>query len=246
MQRVHLDTDIGSNPDDMAALAYLLARADVELTGITTVGDPDGHRAAAAAAVLRLADRQGVPVAAGPGDADLTAELLGASVEAGAVLVGIGPATNLAALQRRSPGTLHSARVVLMGGWPMPPVSEEQDRNAERDLAAASDVHRAAGALTIVPKSVTAGVPLRDGDLLRVRRCGPVGALLAEQVQAYHAAGRRYAHNDPLTAAVATGWDGVTVESRRLGERDADIILGVDAAAFAEHWVRTLESHARR
>lgn len=231
--RVHLDTDLGTNPDDVGALAYLLAREDVELTGITVVDDPDGRRLALAHQVMRLAGRSDLPLAGGTGAVDVLAE----SVARGAVLAGIGPASNLAALEARVPGTLTSARVVLMGGWPMPP----DDHNARRDLTAATEAHRAAGALTLVPKSVTARVVLRDGDLARVARCGPVCALLAQQVAAYVASGRAYAHNDPLTVAVATGWDGVRVEVRSLGGREVDVVGDVDAEGFAEHWVRTLE-----
>jgi hypothetical protein len=43
--RVHVDTDLGDDPDDLSALAYLLARLDVDLVGVTTVDDPDGWRA---------------------------------------------------------------------------------------------------------------------------------------------------------------------------------------------------------
>jgi len=61
---VHLDTDIGGDPDDGCALAMLLG-SDVELAGVTTTVDPHGQRAGYAAHLLRLAGRAGVPVAAG-------------------------------------------------------------------------------------------------------------------------------------------------------------------------------------
>jgi inosine-uridine nucleoside N-ribohydrolase len=35
--RIHLDTDIGGDLDDLCALALLLGWPDVELTGVTTV-----------------------------------------------------------------------------------------------------------------------------------------------------------------------------------------------------------------
>ena len=52
MKRIHLDTDLGSDTDDLAALAMLLGWSDVELTGITTVSDPDGRRAGMTAYAL--------------------------------------------------------------------------------------------------------------------------------------------------------------------------------------------------
>lgn len=61
MQKILLDTDIGCDMDDMMALAYLLAREDVELLGITTVtGEPE-VRAALADMMCRLAGKD-VPV----------------------------------------------------------------------------------------------------------------------------------------------------------------------------------------
>ena len=63
--RVHLDTDFGGDTDDACALAYLLARDDVDLVGVTTVADADGRRAAYVRYLLELAGRAAVPVAAG-------------------------------------------------------------------------------------------------------------------------------------------------------------------------------------
>ena len=65
LMRVHLDTDFAGDTDDACALAYLLARDDVDLVGVTTVADADGRRAAYARYFLELAGRPDVPVAAG-------------------------------------------------------------------------------------------------------------------------------------------------------------------------------------
>jgi Inosine-uridine preferring nucleoside hydrolase len=63
--RIHLDTDLGGDTDDACALAMLLGWPDVEITGITTVADPGGRRAACVAHLLRLAGRDDIPLAAG-------------------------------------------------------------------------------------------------------------------------------------------------------------------------------------
>ena len=63
--RVHLDTDIGGDIDDLCALALLLTWPDAEITGITTVVEDRGKRAGYARYVLDLAGRADVPVAAG-------------------------------------------------------------------------------------------------------------------------------------------------------------------------------------
>jgi hypothetical protein len=53
--RVHLGTDFAGDTDDACALAYHLARDDVDLVAVTTVADADGRRAAYARYFLELA-----------------------------------------------------------------------------------------------------------------------------------------------------------------------------------------------
>lgn len=59
-----LDTDIGSDIDDAICLAYLLARPDCELLGITTVTGQAVERAKMASALCRLAGRA-IPILPG-------------------------------------------------------------------------------------------------------------------------------------------------------------------------------------
>ncbi len=44
MIRIHLDTDLGSDTDDLCALAMLLGWPDAEVVGVTTSTDVDGVR----------------------------------------------------------------------------------------------------------------------------------------------------------------------------------------------------------
>ena len=76
--RVHLDTDFAGDTDDACALAYLLAREDLDMVGVTTVADADGRRAAHARYFLELAGRPDVPVAAGAAQSLTTGEQAGA------------------------------------------------------------------------------------------------------------------------------------------------------------------------
>lgn len=309
--RIHVDTDIAGDPDDVAALCYLLARPDVELTGVTTVDDPGGLRAGYAVEVLRMAGRHDVRVAAGaevssatgrpsggpppgdrhywptavrprPGPLEAAVDLLARSVAAGAVVLGIGPATTLAAAERARSGLLAGTHVVLMGGFLAPPAaglpqwSAADDWNVVCDVPAAVAVRRAAGRLTVVPLAATAQAHLRARVLPRLRAIGPLGELMARQAASYRddedKAGLATTHDrlpddlanfhhDPLAAAVAAGWDGVTVERRRLrtdpddpwgrledvttGGRDVDLVTGVDGPAFGEHWLATVEAPGR-
>jgi inosine-uridine nucleoside N-ribohydrolase len=142
--RIHLDTDFAGDIDDACALGLLLGWPDVEITGITTVADPDSRRAAYVERFLGIAGRTEIPVAAGAGaslagndmgglpdhdafwggeplapfrgHATEATTLIADSVDAGATIVGIGPYTNLAIAETTHPGALDAVPVVLMGG----------------------------------------------------------------------------------------------------------------------------------
>lgn len=60
-----LDTDIGSDVDDAMCLALALAAPELEICGITTVGNESLRRAHVAAKLLALAERADIPVFAG-------------------------------------------------------------------------------------------------------------------------------------------------------------------------------------
>lgn len=149
MTKVHLDTDLGGDIDDLCALAMLLRWPDVELTGITTVGDTKGKRAGYVRYVLGLEERSDIPVAAGadtsqgfyrypelglppeerywsepvassPNSPQRAIELLEDSIEQGATVIGIGPYTNLRLLDLEYPGILQQAKIFLMGGFVHP------------------------------------------------------------------------------------------------------------------------------
>jgi purine nucleosidase len=147
--KIHLDTDLGGDIDDLAALAMLLKWPGAEITGITTVAEEGGRRAGYARYALRLAGRESIPVAAGadvstglyryrpeyypeaefwpepvapaPGELTAALALLKASIERGAVIVAIGQCTNLALLERAYPGILARAEICLLGGYVYPP-----------------------------------------------------------------------------------------------------------------------------
>ena len=142
--RVHLDTDIGGDTDDLCALALLLASPEVELVGITTCAEAEGYRRSFAEHALRLAGGSGIPVATGargflggqehfpkaqderywpgvhrlppspPGEA---LDLLEANARTGATIIAIGPYTNLGILESLRPGVFEGAPVIVMGGY---------------------------------------------------------------------------------------------------------------------------------
>ena len=62
MERIIYDTDLGTDIDDSFALAYLLARNDCEIEGITTVSGEAEKRAELVSAILCHACRDDIPV----------------------------------------------------------------------------------------------------------------------------------------------------------------------------------------
>ena len=149
MQKVHFDTDLGGDIDDLCALAMLLRWGDIEITGITTVAEAHGRRAGYVRHVLQLEDRGAIPVAAGadvsggfyryaeldypeeerywsrpipplPNPIEETIQLLKQSIEQGATIIAIGPFTNLYLLDIQYPGILMEANLFLMGGYIYP------------------------------------------------------------------------------------------------------------------------------
>lgn len=262
--RIHLDTDLGGDPDDACALAMLLGWPDVDVTAITTTIDPGGWRAAYVMHCLELVGRADIPVAAGaamsmtrreaampvigderywpagirprPAPPGAALDLLQGSLDGGARLVGIGPYTNLAALELLRPGALTGVEVVVMGGWVrpanvnLPAWGPERDFNVQWDTRAAQVV-AAAAELTLATLPATMQAPLRAADLPRLRGSGPLGELLARQ-SAAHAVDSGKSdlgpahdglpddllnfHYDPVACAVAVGWPGAVLEDMTL------------------------------
>lgn len=148
MRSVHIDTDLGGDPDDVCALAMLLTWPGVQLTGVTTMTEDGGRRAGYAKYVLKIAGREEIPVKAGadisggyysyepdypdetvhwpepvtpaPNAADEALELLRSSIQQGAAIVCTGQYTNLFLLDQKYPGILRDADLYLMGGMVYP------------------------------------------------------------------------------------------------------------------------------
>ena len=257
MLKLHLDTDLGGDIDDLCALAMVLNWPGVELLAVTTVADDRGRRAGYARYALRLAGRAGTPVAAGadvslgcyrgrpglpdearywpepvspaPTPLDAALDSLERSIGQGAIIAAIGPFTNLALLEKRSPGVLRGATLYLMGGYVFPPRegfprwgNSNMDYNVQVDAQSAHLVFQSSNP-TLVPLSVTVETWLRRAYLPALGRAGPLARLIARQAEAFaedennealH--GRTCAglpddtinfQHDGLACAIALGWD---------------------------------------
>ncbi|HYU74171.1 MAG TPA: nucleoside hydrolase, partial [Ktedonobacteraceae bacterium] len=263
MTKIHLDTDIGGDMDDLCALAMLLKWPDLEITGVTTVSEDQGRRAGYVHYVLSLVGRTGIPCAAGadvsggyyryalgyppdeenwpepitpqPGSPDKAVALLKRSIEQGAVVVAIGPYTNLMLLEKTYPGILKQTDLFLMGGHVFdmpagyPQWGKEMDYNLQVDIHSAHYVLEHAHP-TLVPVTVTCQTALRRAYLPRLARAGRLGELIvlqAERCARSEQNERNYGEtcpglprdiinfqHDPLACAIALGWqEGVEIET---------------------------------
>ena len=185
MMRLFIDTDIGSEMADAAALAVLASAAETYLCGVGTVTGDTFFRAHAAKKLLRMLGKAEVPVAAGIGSdndgGSWERELWNAGSEipdprkAAELLVqmanrypyqltiaAIGPLTNIAAalvLEPRLPKLLR--RLVVMGGMFEPPevagtkIPRGFEYNFCTDSAALQTVLATGFRLTVLPGDLT-------------------------------------------------------------------------------------------
>lgn len=270
--KIHLDTDLGGDIDDICALTFLLRSPNVEITGITVVGDTNGKRTGYTRYALKTEGRNNIPVAAGadtsqgyyrsklglpeekrywpepvtpsPNPTEEAIQLLKNSIEQGAIIIGIGPYTNLFLLDKQYPGILKQAKIFLMGGYVYPPRSGYPqwemnfDFNIEVDIKSAKHVLENSNPL-LVPLSITVETSLRRAYLDRLRNAGALGQLLALQAESFAedekmeekfgktCKGLPKDHinfqHDSLTCAIALGYnDGVEIKELPLVLEEKD------------------------
>jgi purine nucleosidase len=219
--RVHLDTDLGSDTDDLCALAMLLGWENTEVVGITTNTDPGGIRAGYIHWVLGLIGRDDIAVRVGaegslgglfvplafpdywpepihprPGPPGAALDLLCSSAESGATIVAIGPYTNLALLEASRPGLLAGSDVVVMGGHVTSPAPGLPQWGVHDDFnvqqdRTAADIVFERCRPVVVPIAISIEVFLRASHTERLRAAGPLGRLLADQAEAHARDNRR-------------------------------------------------------
>ncbi len=234
--RLWIDTDVGRNVDDAVALLAALAHPDVELVGVSTVGDdPEGE----VEVVARLLDTAGgavhtVPVVAGTAAA--LAALPGTAPEA---LLAIGPLTTVAALTEAG---VRPRQLTVMGGALAPVHHRGRDRAVEsnfaRDPAAAATTLAVPGA-TIVPLDATVATRLDEPSQRKLIQAAPVlEPLIKEWLDAQADAGvpteEIAVHlHDPAALLIAAGEPVArTIESRRLAVEEDGRLVESEAGAL--------------
>jgi purine nucleosidase len=200
---VVLDTDIGSDVDDVLALATLFGSPELRLDGVTTVYGDTLLRARMVSRVAAVAGRSTGPVVPGrtkprsgrpvwwPGHEGalldgLDYEPVSAEYDAADVLaaapraIAIGPLTNLAEALERPDRVVRE--LFLMGGRFNEGLAEH---NIRCDVAAASAVFEAGLPTTVIGLEQTTRIQLGESAVERVAAAGELGQLLAAEMRQF-------------------------------------------------------------
>lgn len=154
----------------------------------------------------------------------------------------------------------------------LPRWGPDQDWNVQCDTGAALAVARSEAVVTMVTLPVTLKAHLREADVERLARSGPLGKILARQAIAHGAENAMHElaganiglpgdllnfQYDPVACAVALGWPGAVVEWMRLrpsfdgdvlrfstddAGRWFDVVVDIHGHAFAERWLTAVEA----
>ena len=227
-----VDTDIGTDVDDLLALAVVLGSPELDLQGVTTVYGDTALRARMVHRAYALAGCPAPPIAAGAREArsgravwwaghegalmaDLDREPLDDSLDATTLLraagtiAALGPLTNVAdALD--GPNVIQ--QLVIMGG---DFGSETPEHNLRCDVVAARAVFEAGMPAWVTGIDQTERVVLDQAQIETIERSGPLGTLLAAEIHQFrrwlgrpdspHDAVAVLAHVQPDLFAFASG-----------------------------------------
>jgi purine nucleosidase len=227
-----LDTDIGSDVDDLLALTLLARAPEVRLIGVTTVYGDTLLRARIARWTLDRLDRPDVTVIPGLGEtmtgrdiwwpghegvglADLEAAPVPedhdavawlcqtARAHAGELdLIAIGPLTNVAAALREDPAFAGNLHHLYIMGGAFFP--ERVEHNFKCDPEAADLVMRSGIPMSVAGLDVTKRVWVTEADLVALEGSDHViGAVLADQVRRWWTAAGRQGQDNPHDALAA-------------------------------------------
>ena len=213
---VLLDTDIGTDVDDILALALLVGTPELELIGVTTVYGDTVLRARMTRLVLDQLELGAVPIGIGARET-LTGrpvwwaghegqgipELERVQVDEGATaadllhraatehrgrleLFAIGPLTNVAEAISANDSFATSLHHLYIMGGAF--WMEQAEHNIKSDPEAADIVFRSRIPMTICGLDVTQRVRLREADMSQIREAaGGIGSVLEDQVRRWWA-----------------------------------------------------------
>lgn len=239
--QVILDTDIGSDVDDILALAMLLGSPECELTAVCTVYGDTVLRARMVRRAYRLARRQAPPIAAGARETrsgrpvwwaghegalmpDLAAEPVDETLDApallrsGTTIAAIGPLTNVADAVS---GPHRVEQLIIMGG---DFGSDDAEHNVRNDVAAARTVFDAGVPALVTGIDQTRRVILGDEAVEAIRSCGELGELLVAEIHQFREwLGKPGSPHDALAVLAAIRPELFTVAHGRVRVDDGGV-----------------------
>ena len=227
-----LDTDIGTNVDDLLAVLFTLGNESLDLVGVTTAYGDTRLRAEVAASTLELTGKLDVPVGYGVGEPlsgteifwtghegeGYTTSSLNQPVQAASsvyedaletygadlVIVAIGPLTNVVSVLEQS---ARKPRCVyaMAGNFS----GHEPDRNVSSDTVAADRMMSLGVPVVFIGIELCRRVPYDPSDLQRIidaRPNHPLTRLVADRTQAWWQYRKENRSNpcDPLTLLALT------------------------------------------
>lgn len=228
-----LDTDIGSDVDDLLALAVLLGSPELTVAAVTTVYGDVALRARIVANVYAAAHHPVPLIAAGSGETrsgrpawwaghegstmvDLDEhefdQALSAirTLEAARLVVPIGPLTNVAAAIEGSRCRIH--QIYMMGGA----FDGRTEHNIRSDVDAAAAVFDSGIDLTTVGIEMTEQVRFTESELSDLE--GDLGGLIAREVHRYWTFAEQTWNNphDPIAILMMVAPDLFTFDRGRI------------------------------
>lgn len=198
-----LDTDIGTDVDDLLAIAMIIGSPELELEAVCTVYGDVHLRAQIVAAVFAAIGRPAPPIALGEretrsgrtvwwaGHEGETIEALAAytyvadldgvtQLAAAGTVAAIGPLTDVAAALEVANHSIR--RIVLMGGEFTEGIVEH---NILCDVAAADAVFRSGIPVLAVGLEQTERIRLAHVELDRIAAAGPLGAMIGAEMRRF-------------------------------------------------------------
>jgi purine nucleosidase len=209
LHRVILDTDIGTDVDDLMALGLILGSPDIDLVGVTTVYGDTRLRAQLTTRVLQAAGRT-IPVHAGASstwsgrdvwwaghegvlhenlddeqyESDNAIRFLVDTVLAspGEIeLIAIGPLTNIASAIAADSRFAASVRHLWIMGGAFD--TDEAEHNFRSDAVAARVVFGAGIPTTVTGLEVTRRIHIGASELKRIAASGELGRVVQSEVE---------------------------------------------------------------
>jgi purine nucleosidase len=200
---VILDTDIGSDVDDVLALAVILGSPELELGGVTTVYGDTLLRARMLARVAATAGRQVGPVVPGRSETrsgrevwwaghegallpDLERESVDTATDpiellaTSSTVIAIGPLTNVAEAVER-PGRAIDQLCIMGGDFSL----SQAEHNIKCDIDAAAVVFASGVPATVIGLDQTTRLRVGGAVVAEIEAAGPLGRLLAAEMRQY-------------------------------------------------------------